>query len=436
MTIGRLENRIAGMFCFGHRTTIAPGTSSYLPGIGGTGQTAEITLVIQQDGRLRNLQWDCESNGLTGAGNTLRLRRAPRHTGPNTPAEPLQDALVIPIDGVTSGIDSVDIAVAGGDRIGILIDTVAGGTGIVRPRVSLLLMVQTPSQTWQLTQDTMATFFDTGHVGIGTATPAATLEVAGTLRVGPAGAPPGLEVDSAGNVGIGTTALPGKLNVAGQAFVQDQLTVSGAFGADLALQDTRPNGGRLDLSAGSNIGTVFVAGPNPLWIGNNNQAKIVIDGNGNVGVGAGPGIPQAPLHVRGQVLSSAGFCTGSSRRWKTNIRPLEGALDVVRRLQGVSFQWNEDGRRDIGLIAEDVAAVLPEVVTGEDDGDHARGLDYGRLTSLLIEAIKEQQREIEALRTAIADAGTPRPGALSTAGPGVGGACAEVVDAGRPTQVG
>jgi hypothetical protein len=80
--------------------------------------------------------------------------------------------------------------------------------------------------------------------------------------------------------------------------------------------------------------------------------------------------------------------------------------------------------------------VLPEVVTEEDDGDHARGLDHGRLTRLLIEAIKEQQREIEALRTAIADLGTPRPGVLSTAGPGVGGACAEVVGAGRPTRVG
>ena len=179
---------------------------------------------------------------------------------------------------------------------------------------------------------------------------------------------------------------------------QNTLTVPGNIGARLVLQDTRVNGGRLELSAGSNIGTIFVAGPNPLWLGNNNRAKIVIEANGNVGIGNPQNGAQAPLHVGGQVLSSAGFCTGSSRRWKTNVRPLDGALDAVARLQGVSFRWAADGRRDIGLIAEDVGRVVPEVVTHEDDGTQARGLDYGRLTSLLIEAIKEQQREIEALR--------------------------------------
>ena len=116
------------------------------------------------------------------------------------------------------------------------------------------------------------------------------------------------------------------------------------------------------------------------------------------------------LNVDGRVRSSAGFCSGSSRRQKTDVRPLDGALATVARLQGVSFRWKDDGRRDIGLIAEDVGAVLPEVVT-DDDGTQARGLDYGRLTSLLIEAVKEQQREIEMLRGVVDELATRLDGA-------------------------
>lgn len=78
----------------------------------------------------------------------------------------------------------------------------------------------------------------------------------------------------------------------------------------------------------------------------------------------------------------------SSRRWKTNIRPLESALDKVERLRGVTFEWKADGKRDIGLIAEEVGQVVPEVVAYEDNGEDARSVDYARLTALLIEAVK------------------------------------------------
>ena len=51
------------------------------------------------------------------------------------------------------------------------------------------------------------------------------------------------------------------------------------------------------------------------------------------------------------------------------------------------------------MIAEEVGAVVPEVVSYEKNGKDASGVDYGRLTALLIEAVKQQQREIFALRT-------------------------------------
>ena len=84
----------------------------------------------------------------------------------------------------------------------------------------------------------------------------------------------------------------------------------------------------------------------------------------------------------------------SSRRWKTNIQTLPDALAKVEQLRGVSYDLKDSGKHEIGVIAEEVGAVVPEVVTYEDNGKDARGVDYSRLTALLIEATKEQQKLI------------------------------------------
>jgi hypothetical protein len=94
-----------------------------------------------------------------------------------------------------------------------------------------------------------------------------------------------------------------------------------------------------------------------------------------------------------------GWTTYSSRRWKTNIQPLHNALGTIERLQGVSYDMKDSGKHEIGVIAEEVGAVVPEVVSYEENGKDARGVDYSRLTALLIEATKQQQREIRQQQT-------------------------------------
>lgn len=91
----------------------------------------------------------------------------------------------------------------------------------------------------------------------------------------------------------------------------------------------------------------------------------------------------------------------SSQRWKTNIEPLTDPLSIVKQLRGVTFEWREDGRRDIGLIAEEVGAVLPEIVEFEANGSDAVSVNYSRLVSVLIEAVKTQQQELEAYREVV-----------------------------------
>jgi len=68
---------------------------------------------------------------------------------------------------------------------------------------------------------------------------------------------------------------------------------------------------------------------------------------------------------------------------------------------GGSYPWKADGKKDIGLIVEEVGEVIPEVVAYEENGRDAKSVDYARLVAVLIEAVKEQQKEIEGQQAAI-----------------------------------
>ncbi|MGO9270630.1 MAG: tail fiber domain-containing protein [Terriglobia bacterium] len=96
-----------------------------------------------------------------------------------------------------------------------------------------------------------------------------------------------------------------------------------------------------------------------------------------------------------------GWDTYSSRRWKSDIQSLHGALGKVERLRGVSYTYTANGKHDIGMIAEEVGRVVPEVVSYEENGKDARGIDYARLTALLVEAVKQQQAEIRQLQAEV-----------------------------------
>ena len=93
----------------------------------------------------------------------------------------------------------------------------------------------------------------------------------------------------------------------------------------------------------------------------------------------------------------------SDASFKTNIVTLTNALDTISALRGVSYNWNEKGQAlgqdtkpEIGVIAQEVKAVVPEVVNVSDNGIHT--VEYGKLGGLFIEAIKELQQENELLK--------------------------------------
>ena len=134
--------------------------------------------------------------------------------------------------------------------------------------------------------------------------------------------------------------------------------------------------------------------------------SLVLGGTGKYAVKVGIGT-QTPSNIltiaqgAGHPVSDS-WETYSSRRWKTNIHTLHGALGKIERLRGVSYNLNGSGKHEIGVIAEEVGAVVPEVVSWEREGKDAQSVDYGRLTALLIEALKEQQALIHKQQAQIA----------------------------------
>jgi hypothetical protein len=190
-----------------------------------------------------------------------------------------------------------------------------------------------------------------------------------------------LHIDHNGNVGIGTT---GPLNGATDAM---GLHVRAGTMATLLLEQTANDaiwkacGWRIRTGAsGALVIDKAGATPDP-WVQINDNLRVAGD-----------------VHARN-------FPASSDERLKTRISPLVDVLHKLDKIRGVSFEWNElysspkvpKGRKQIGVIAQEVEAVFPELVTtwGEE---RYRAVDYSKLTAVLIEAIKELRRENDSVR--------------------------------------
>jgi hypothetical protein len=90
----------------------------------------------------------------------------------------------------------------------------------------------------------------------------------------------------------------------------------------------------------------------------------------------------------------------SSIRYKTNIESFTSGLDLIRRLRPVSFTWKQSGERDLGFVAEEVNAVEPLMTTYNDKGQ-VEGIKYDRISTALVNAVNEQQTEIDSQKTEI-----------------------------------
>jgi hypothetical protein len=101
----------------------------------------------------------------------------------------------------------------------------------------------------------------------------------------------------------------------------------------------------------------------------------------------------------GSITATKVYST-SSKRYKNNINTIENALETVTKLRGVTFNLNTDNSKQIGLIAEEVFEVLPEVVGINNEGQ-PDSINYAIMVGLLVESVKELKQEIDSLKTEI-----------------------------------
>ena len=97
--------------------------------------------------------------------------------------------------------------------------------------------------------------------------------------------------------------------------------------------------------------------------------------------------------------SSTVYNTSSDYRLKENIETMQNGLERLNKLNPVKFTWKETGEEAEGFIAHEVDEIFSDCVYGEKDGNEMQGVDYGRITPLLVKAVQELTAEVEELKT-------------------------------------
>ncbi len=119
-------------------------------------------------------------------------------------------------------------------------------------------------------------------------------------------------------------------------------------------------------------------------------------GTGGVVIGSATGGNKGTGTVNAVTVYAQGVALTSDLRVKKNLTPITHALDFIQGLHGVRFDWKENGGSSVGLIAQDVEGTYPELVEGR--GEEMKSLNYNGIIAILLEAVKEQQIQIQELQ--------------------------------------
>lgn len=192
-----------------------------------------------------------------------------------------------------------------------------------------------------------------------------------------------VRVASTGRVGIGTASPTSTLHVVGDALVTTNVAV----------------GTYIVHSGDTNTYTGFPTTDTYVVVTNGIE-RVRVTSTGLVGIGTSS--PTSTLHVVGNAFVSSDFTSGgdvtaySDARLKENVVTVDNALDKVLQMRGVYFNKIGQEERQVGVIAQEVEAIVPELV--KENADGMKSVAYGNAMALLIEAIKELKSEIDQLK--------------------------------------
>jgi predicted NAD-dependent protein-ADP-ribosyltransferase YbiA (DUF1768 family) len=275
-------------------------------------------------------------------------------------------------------------------------------------------------------------FYVSGKTGIGVTNPTQKLDIDGQIRIrgGSPGAgkvltsdangvgtwtPPGIELPFSGSTSVGTfgisishTAASGSsyggyfqsISNSGIGIMSEAAAASGTTYGGIFVSASTTGYGVLGQSPkfgiyGKSTGyqgratSGEATGTNSIGVRgvalNDNSTGVWGEGSNYDFYANGPGVD---------------YGTGSSIRWKRNIIAIPDPLAKIASLRGVYFDWDQEhgGKHDIGMIAEEVGKVLPEIVIYEENGIDAMGMDYSKIGPLLVEAVKALITENDRLK--------------------------------------
>lgn len=188
-----------------------------------------------------------------------------------------------------------------------------------------------------------------------------------------------LTITSGGNVGIGTSSPNSGLG--------NGLTIDGAGYAPINFSNSGTLRGYL---TGYSAGLILASTTGPLVI-NNTSYNVLVGTTSDNG---------EKLYISGNVRATGTITANSDISLKKNLLKIENALEKVEQINGYTYELKEDdSKRHAGLIAQEVEIVLPEIVNA--GADKIKGIEYGNISALLVEAIKELSTEINIIKKQI-----------------------------------
>lgn len=270
------------------------------------------------------------------------------------------------------------ISAAGGNSI-----TINNDTTTATPLNILFTSASSGSVSAQSVSSSRLTFVpSTGSLGIGTTSPTQELDVLGDVRL--------------------RGAIFDNSNLSGSA---NQVLTAGPSGAGVTWATLTASS--VGAISGINVSDDNTGIRYPLFAAAANATTTIqyIDTDGIVYntstncLGIGSLTPTSRLDIIGDVrvagiITATDFNSSSDRTLKHDIQVIENPIEKVLQLNGVTFSWNETGKPSVGVIAQEVEQVLPELVSDTEP----KSVNYNGLIGLLIECVKEQQKQIDELK--------------------------------------
>ena len=206
----------------------------------------------------------------------------------------------------------------------------------------------------------------------------------------------GVEIADSGNTGIAVTST------GGIGSIEVGSAASNAAFIDLKTPSSDDYDVRLSSSGDGAGGSLSIAGGTFSMLGSGETMATFAD-DGAVSLYHNNAVKLATasggVNVTGTLTASTEVTVSSDVRFKSNIKTIDSALDKVKAMRGVYFdKHGSENKRSVGVIAQEMQEIMPEVVVTDDTEDKHLSVAYGNLVGVLIEAVKELSEEVSVLR--------------------------------------